>query len=81
MVAIIDADVEKVNTVFSAKIKEDGRYSFSGVPPGKYRIAAYEEGDLLWSNEDVEDIGEFIESRDHETLTKDLKKHPMPGVK
>jgi hypothetical protein len=51
------------------------------LPPGKYRIVAYEEGDLLLDNEDLDDIGEPVEIRNHEVITKDLKRRPMPGVK
>lgn len=76
-VVLIEADAV-ANTIFGS-VKEDGSYTFTGVPPGKYRIVVYQDD---WRNEDVEDIGEtIIEIRDHETLTKDLKKHPMPGTK
>jgi len=80
VVAIVEADAVKASPIFGA-VKEDGSYSVTGVAPGKYRIVAYQEGDLLWVNEDIEDIGEPIEIGDRETLTKDLKKRAMPGVK
>jgi hypothetical protein len=66
--------------VHTAETKADGTYSFTGVPPGKYKLAATDEG--FYPNpmqagealEDYRDVAEDIDLRPGDKLTKDLKR-------
>jgi Carboxypeptidase regulatory-like domain len=59
--------------------KADGTYRMPGVPPGKYRLAAVEEGFTLDGMagsqlEDYADVAESLDLRPGDKITKDLKK-------
>ncbi len=64
----------------STSTKSDGTYLFTGVPPGKFKLAVTE--DELYMNfaqpgealEDYKDVAESIELHPGDKLTKDLKR-------
>ena len=65
-------------TTVSTASMDDGTYSLTGVPPGKYKIVAVDRADTaaihLGLTEDLDAIAESIEIGDRETVKKDLKR-------
>jgi protocatechuate 3,4-dioxygenase beta subunit len=63
--------------VRAAETKADGTYSFTGVPPGKFKLAATDEGfypNAMQALEDYRDVAEDIDLHPGDKLTKDLKR-------
>jgi hypothetical protein len=63
----------------STAAKPDGTYRLTGLPPGKYKLAATDEG--FYPNprsdaalEDYEDVAQSIELRPGDKITQDLKR-------
>jgi hypothetical protein len=64
----------------SASTKSDGTYRFTGLPPGKFKLAAADEGisfNPMQASEVMDDYRDFAESidlRPGDKITKDLKR-------
>ncbi len=61
---------------------KDGTYKAGRLPPGKYRMVVMDENDnsaVLSSDPAMEDFDEAFEVGPNETVTRDVKLHPVTG--
>ncbi|HLK67291.1 MAG TPA: carboxypeptidase-like regulatory domain-containing protein [Bryobacteraceae bacterium] len=84
-VTLIPADPERVKTLAKSEDAEEGHFSFKAVPPGRYKLFAWEDADPNQAMYDAEfrkpyeAKGETVEVAENQKVTVQLKPIPAAG--